>query len=500
MQFMERKELFFILGLCLVVFIVRLVLAFLVPNLTYESYFHVRQVEHIRETGLPLFEDDLSYGGRIHRFLPFFHYFMAFFTLFLPLDLVTKILPNLLLAMLPFIVYLIAKEITTNKLAPFYSAFITGFLPILYTPNAFTIETLFLPLLFCTLYMFLRLEHKPYLYGYLFLFLLLSVTSPNTYLLLLGFGIYLLLSVIEKKIINKAEIELIIFSVFFFVWIQFLFFKDLFLQEGLAFIWQNIPSQIIQEYFPKLSITKALVLVSIIPFLTGIFVVYRSLFALKNLRSFLLISFTITTTILAWFRLIKFEFSLAFFGVILAIFFAVFYEESINYIKKTKFPKLQKSFSVAMILLLMITMIFPSFQEALQQETPSNEELLAFHWMGENLSGEGGVLALLEEGHLVTYLSKRKNLMDDQFVLIDDVDQRFKDLTILYTTSFQTQAFDLFDKYQIRYIVLTPFAKKKYDLQNFHYLAPGCFRRLFKEEIKIYEVTCSLTETNKNAP
>ena len=148
MQFMERKELFFILGLCLVVFIVRLVLAFLVPNLTYESYFHVRQVEHIRETGLPLFEDDLSYGGRIHRFLPFFHYFMAFFTLFLPLDLVTKILPNLLLAMLPFIVYLIAKEITTNKLAPFYSAFITGFLPILYTPNAFTIETLFLPLLF----------------------------------------------------------------------------------------------------------------------------------------------------------------------------------------------------------------------------------------------------------------------------------------------------------------------------------------------------------------
>ena len=196
----------------------------------------MRQVEHIRDTGVPLFNDELSYGGRVHRFLPFFHYFMSFFSLFVPLDLVTKLLPNLLLAFLPFIAYLIAKEITKEKNAPFYSAVVAGYLPILYSTNSFSVETLFLPLLLFTLYAFIRVRERGYFYAYLLSFFLLSVTSQNTYLLLIGFGIYLFLSVIEKKPLDLAEVELIIFSLFFFVWVQFLFFKDLFLQEGLSFI------------------------------------------------------------------------------------------------------------------------------------------------------------------------------------------------------------------------------------------------------------------------
>src|SRR3989344_3915807 len=98
----------------------------------------------------------------------------------------------------------------------------------------------------------------------------------------------------EGKKINRKELELILFTLFFFVWTQFIFFKNVFMREGLSFVWQNIPRAIVMEYFPQISILKAIVLVSVIPFIAGIFIVYQALFRLQSTRSFLLISLAIS--------------------------------------------------------------------------------------------------------------------------------------------------------------------------------------------------------------
>ena len=116
----------------------RLFLAFSIPNLTHDSYFHLRQVEQIKETGLPLYNDDLSYGGRELLFLPGFHYLAAFLSFVIPLGILAKILPNLLLSFLPIIIYLISKQISKTPTAPLFSAFIAGLLPILYSTNSFS--------------------------------------------------------------------------------------------------------------------------------------------------------------------------------------------------------------------------------------------------------------------------------------------------------------------------------------------------------------------------
>src|SRR3989344_738517 len=134
-----------------------LILTFMVPEFTYESYFHLRQVEHILETGLPFYQDPLSYGGRELAFLPFFHYLAALFSLFLPVNLVAKVLPNLLTALLVPITYLISKKITAHEVGSLIAAFITGFLPILYFTNGFVVNTLFLPLIFIVLYLYLHI-------------------------------------------------------------------------------------------------------------------------------------------------------------------------------------------------------------------------------------------------------------------------------------------------------------------------------------------------------
>lgn len=494
---MEKKEsraLVSLVFIFIVVLLIRLVLALVIPNFTYDSYFHLRQVEEVTATGLPKYEDHLSYGGRRLLFLPFFHYLMAFFHLFLPLELAAKIIPNILIASLTLITYLISKKITQDKTASLFSAFIAGFLPILYSTNDFGPESLFLPLNFLAIYAFFNIKEKKFLHLYVILFLILSFTSPATFLLIIGFAIYLLLSVLERKKIKREEVEVILFSLFFFAWAQFLFFKNLFVEEGISFIWQNVPPQIIKEYLPIVSITGALILVSIIPFLAGIFMVYRSLFQSKNEQSFLLISFAVSTTLLAWFRLIEFRLALAFFSIILAILFAQFYREFKMFMSKTRISNYQGAISLLLLILLSLTMIFPAAKAAFQQETPSDEEVNAFKWIKDNTPENAMILALLEEGHLVTYYSQRKNIMDNKFSRIKNIEERFAEFNTLFITRFQTLAVGLIDKYGIDYIVFTPQAQKKYQRANFKYLSIDCFERLYSDETKIYRITCSLNQ------
>ncbi len=495
----SQKECYWLLLIIGVVLALRLYFAFTIPNFTYESYFHLRQVEQIRETGLPLFNDPLSYGGRELRFLPLFHYLAAFFTLFLPLKLVGKLLPNILFSLLPLIVYLLAKKIEPKSQAgPLLAALISGLLPILFQPNSFTPVSLFIPLLFLTIYGFLSLPKK--LYVYLTSFFLLSFTSSAAALLLIGLGIYLLLSRIEGKVIPKAEAELVLTSLFFFLWVQFLFFKRTFLREGINFIWQNIPSPILTNYFPQFTIGQAIIAVSIVPFFAGIFVVYRALFRLKNQKSFLLISFVVSTTIVTWLRLIQFKLALAFFGVILAILFASFYRDFMLYLTKTKLHRWIGLLSIVLIFILTATIIPPAVASAQQQATPSDTELAAFRWLRENTPTEATVLASLEEGHLVTWYAQRKNLMGDQFALIPDVEQRFQGLNALFTSSFLTEAIDLTDKYGINYLVFTSSTQKKYQLVRPKYYTTSCFERVYHQnETRIYRVRCSLQEISKAA-
>ncbi len=470
----------------------RLYFAFQVPNLTHDSYFHLRQVEHITQTGMPLFNDGLSYGGRELAFLPFFHYFAAFFALIFPLEIVAKILPNFLWSTLPLIIYFLAEKISKNQTASLFSALIAAFLPITFTPNAFRVEALMFPLIFLAIYYFLSLEEKRHLFAYVLLFLLLSLTNSATFLVVIGLGIYIILSAVEGKKITQAEMELILFSFFFFVWTQFLFFKDIFAQEGLAFVWQNVPSAIISQYFPQVSLIEAVILVNVIPFVAGIFVVYRSLFKAPEKKTFLFISFAISTAVFAWLRLIQFRTALAFFGLILAVLFALFYEDAVKYFSQTKAYSYQKYFPYFVFILLLITMVPPAVNAALTQNTPTDEEIRAFRWIQENTPKNAGIVALLEEGNLVTYFSQKRNMMDAQFGLIHDVDRRFTGLSAFFTSSFQTEVLDIAEKYQMGYLVFSMHARNKYQLKNVPSYSKECFQRTYHNETIIYKISCSL--------
>ena len=178
--------------------------------------------------------------------------------------------------------------------------------------------------------------------------------------------------------------------------------------------------------------------------------------------------------------------------LILAVFFASFYEEVQAYLNKMKLLSLDKYLLSIVIIVLILSTLIPAILTALKQDLPSNEEVEAFRWLRDNSPKNSGVIALLEEGNLITYYSQRKNIIDDQFMRVKDVDKRFADLNSLYNTKFQTHALSLLDEYKYSYLVLTPKAKQKYDLVNFDYLSPECFERVYKNETRIYKAVCSL--------
>src|SRR3989338_1317830 len=441
-----------LLLLFLITLIVRLTLSFSLDNLTYDSYYHLRQVEHIAQTGLPLYDDPLSYGGRESIFLPLFYYISAFFNLFIDLEILAKILPNLFISLLVPIVYFLTRKITPVETACLFSAGISGFLPIIFKTNSFTPESLVLPLLFLTIYFFLdiknNINNKKSVYLYLILLALTAFTSSSLILLILGFGFYTLLFFVERKTISGAQSELIIISIFFYFWSQLIFFKNILLREGPHFIWQNIPPQIIYNYFPNFSITQALLFLSIIPFLAGIYIIYNLLFKYKDDRYMLLISLGISTIFFSVLRLIQFDLALAFLGIILAILFSQFYVMILEYLKKTKLQLLIKLWPLLLIIFLTATTVYPAVAYALEQQRPTNEEIAAFRWLGQHTTPSSLAAAAFEEGHLITFYGQKKNFIDGQFSQVSDASERFSNLQSLYTTIFQTEALEIINRYK----------------------------------------------------
>jgi hypothetical protein len=485
----NRKILLIIILLTLTI---RLFLAFSIPNFTYESYFHLKQVEHITDTGLPLYQDSLSYGGRTLIFLPAFQYFVSFFDLFLPLEFLAKLIPNLLFASLIILVYLISKKITQREDASLLSAFIAAFIPLLWQTNSFSPTHLFLPLSLLTIYSFMRLRQKKFIYLYLVSIILLSLTTSAAFLVITGLFLYILLSKLEGKRVLKAELELALFSLFLFLWFQFLFFKNALLTEGPGFIWQNIPSQIISQYFLKFSIFQSLILIGLIPLTASIYTIYKSLFQEKNKNIFLLFSLAISTILLLLLNLVEFKIALMFLGLILAIVFSQFYKIFLQYLKQTKLIWYKTHFLIAIIVLLILTSAYPSVSFSLGQQTPSLEETDAFLWIKENTPRHSTVLTTLKEGHLLNYLSQRKNLMDAQFSLIKNIEARFNNLNSLFVTKYQTQAIDLLNEYDINYIFFSPQAKKEYRIDNLAYIDKKCFELIHSNVVQIYRSKCQI--------
>ncbi len=490
---MKREHLALIM-IFLVVVAVRLIFSFSTPFFSYDAYFHLRQIEYIAEHGKPLYDDPLSYSGRVFIFPPLFHYALAFFALFMPVSLVGKIIPNILASFLVVVVYMITREITKNKEAAFFSAVVSGFIPVFFsqTINSVSPYSLLLLVAFYALYCILKIDEDRKYSTYLIISLfLMPLTHQTAFIFILGLLIYLILAKAENLKQSKLEIELIFFAVFAVLWLMFLIYKNSLLVHGLTFIWQNTPKELLGLYFKNINLLEAIYLIGLIPFILGIYVVYNYIFRNKVRATYIFFGFVLATALLLWLKLVKFNIGLIFLGILLAVLFAQFYKAFFIYIEKTKIAKFRKLLFVLLVLIFIFNSVVPSITYSLDElkNTPTEQEIMALLWIKNNTEEDVVVLASLKEGHLLNYISQRKNFIDANFLLVENIDQRFSDYNTLFKTQYQTDAVRLLNKYGISYIYLSENGGES--LYSRH---GKCFDELYDEGIFIYELSCELEE------
>lgn len=473
--------------ICAIVLALRIYIAFSSPGLSSDdAYFQLRQVEHIRSTGFPLFDDPLSYGGRSYSFSPVFHYVVAAGSLVMPMQSAVKVIPNILAVLLMPIIFLIVRRISKeDSVALFISGF-SAFVPVWFshTINTLSPVTLAIPLLFFVIYSFMRAEEPKWRYLYLCSLVLLSFTHPLVLLFVLGLIFYMILVLVEQLKIERAELEITLFSVFFVLWSQFILYKNFILAHGLAVIWQNIPASLLSLLFSNITILSAIYQIGILPVLYGVFVVYRYLFRRKHKMTYFLIAFTLAAVVLLWFRLIPIQLGMMLLGMFLLVLFSRWVDFFLSYVPTTRVSRFAPLFVLSLIIAFVLTGLLPSWNSALavQKETPPPAEINAYEWIRSNANADLAVVAFVDEGHKVTELAQRKNVIDDHFLQQKDAKQRLYDISRIFSTPLGVEAAELMERYNAGVILLSPETKERFRISTLRYVENSkCFLQTFSE-------------------
>ena len=471
---------------CIIVFALRLWIAFSTPGFSGDdAYWNIRQIEHIRATGMPLYDDPLSYGGRTFVFSPVFHYIIAASTLVLPVEFAAKVMPNLFATLLILIIFGIVRRLSKHDGVALFTAIFSAFVPVWFaqTINTLSIATFAVPLLFFVVYAFLRIQEQRWRYFYLIGLILFSFTHPLVLLFVLGLMIYLILILVERLHIDRTEMEITLFSIFFVLWSQFLLYKKFILAHGPGVVWQNIPPDLLSTLFQDITILTAIYQIGILPVLYGVFVVYRYLFRRRHKMTYFLIAFTLAAVLLLWFRLIPLLVGLILLGMFLLVLFSKWVDFYLKYVHTTRFHKLQPLLVLSLIIAFILTSILPAWLGAwnVQSEAISPEGLRAYKWIQEQTLPSSVVIAAVSDGHRVTALTEKKNVIDNHFLLKRDAKQRLHDVKRVLTTTFSVEAINLMDRYGSEVILLSPQAKRELKIDTLAYAPSRCFAIVYDE-------------------
>jgi len=433
----------------------------------------------------------LSYGGRTHVVLPLFYYVLAGFSLFFDTMLVAKVIPNVLASALIFVVFLIVRYMTRDDEIAVLAAFVGGFIPVFVseTINSISAYTITVPLSFLMLYFLL----KRHLNLFLISVCVFVLTSPSIVVVVLGMLLYFIFSWVEGFKPARAEVELTVFAVFLVTWFYLVFYRGALLLHGHRIIWSNIPGEVIVKYFSQVDLLTALSLIGIIPILSGIIVLYHYLFKQKKRSVYLLVSFLVIVALLLLLRFIQLKIGLIYIGVLLAILFGEFLMLFKSYIAKTKIVKFKYYLALVFFLVFVLTSVVPSIGSArqVQAESISKERVFAYSFL-QNLSiSSDTFVGTVFEGNLINYYIERKNVIDTDFLMIEDTSARLRDIRTIYTSAIESKPVELMKKYKADYIIFSTEAMDYYNISKIAYVDDECFPLVYSSrEVKAYQRKC----------
>jgi len=499
MKFREltQKPAFWLTVIFVIVLAVRLYITFQTSLFNYDAYFSLRQVDNIRSTGFPLYKDPLSYGGKTQLFAPLNYYLLTIFSFVMPTDIMGKVLPNIIAALLVILAYYLALKITKNTKISLMTAFMSGFIPIYFIDlNGISVNYLAILLAFAIIYCIFRINERKYVDYALILMFLFVLTTPMAFVLVIGLLVYLLLLKLENLETEMKELEIILFFTFLVFWVNLLIYKNAFLTHGLLVIWQNIPMQIMSSYFSQIGFLEVFLAVSVIPVIFGVYAMYAAFHLESSKELVLLTSICVSTFILLWFKLLDMDAGIMFLSVSLVILTAYSLKRFNDFIEKSKMHKYENVMYIVLLILFVATAIIPSAIFGYQRtgDTPTQNDVNVLKWAAVNLPKDAVITSSLREGNIVAYYAQRKNVMDNNFLLTPRIDQRLSDIDEVYTTTFETKALGILNKYDSKYILISGDTLRYYGINSVPYIVDDkCFNReYYQPGVYLYSTRCKI--------
>ena len=474
----------------------RLFFVFQVDGFTGDgAYANLRQVEHVTENYQTIEYDGLGYGGRELLTAPLFFYFLSFVDLFSNDTFVFKILPELLFSLLVVVVYFITYEMTKDKLSSLFAALISGFVPLVIenTLNGISVYSLFF-LLFMLLFYFLikvMMGDSRYVDWFVFLSFLLPLIHPGAIIFVLSLIFYVVLMTSEGFPVKTITKELIFFTGFLVLLVEFIIFKEAFIEHGLSLVQYNLPSRVIENYFVDFSLFSLLYSLGVVSFILGIVGVFVGFFRNKNKTVFLFIGMVLSVLLMLLLKLIDFNTGMLFLGVVFPILAGFSLRHIYKYLSKTKLKWSKVSFSLILLVLVFFFGFLPSYDAAenVVREGVTKEEIDGL--IGLRDLPVGSVLGDIEEGNMISYYAGKKSVLDSNFLLIENADLIVRDAKLIFLGPSNKATEDRILQYEVGYVYFSYRTKERYKVQEFLYFEGGCAEVLDENErYQIFRIKC----------
>jgi hypothetical protein len=491
--FDNKKQQAALAAIFLIILLIKLYSAFQTPNFTSPAYFEKRQIENILQTGFPLSWDPLSYSGREYITTPVYHYLLAGLSYVIGIELALKIMPNLFISLLSILIFMIVKRLTSNPVASLMSAALIGFIPVLSVLTLLTSSpySLAFLLMFLALYLFVNLESGQNLFYFVMVVLVLPFVHPITVIFLLGLLFYFILVRLDGLPINITELEAALFALFSMTLSLFMQFREALISNGAAIIWQNIPPQILDQYFAGVGILSYISMVGLIPLVFGVYTIYVYTAKVNKPIIQVFIGMTLVLFLLIWLKFIEPNVGLALIAINLIILTGEGLNLFFNYIQQTKFVSSQYIFLLVIVSIFLFTSVNDTIaaQDSEIKQTPNPELLDILNWTGHQTPAFSVIFGDLEFGNFITGIAHRKNIIDDNYILIDKPALILDNINAIKDTKSVVEAVKLLSQYNVDYLLLP--VKSGYSFLEDR----NCFKKSYSnEKYVIYKSLCTVEE------
>ncbi len=452
-----------------------------------EGYLHVRSVESIRQAG----------GTYVHPAdraispVPVYDYVMVLLSFFMSVQHAFALVGVLLIAVLIGLTYWVVVELGVGSEAALLAGVGVGAIPALVW-SVVGVQIL-LPIALSLLMLLLLVRYVPhtsFVVIYVLVLCALIFSHPIYLLLMCALVVYIFFIKVEGLRHTIGEFELVFFTVLLCSWFSLVIFRSALFSFGTDALVGNTPAMLRSGG----DIIGALGKVGPVPFVLGLYALFRYVFRRKEKHVYLLVSMLLVLFFAIGLGMLHFNYGVLFAAILLCILAAFSWRDFFVFLEKTHMSHLSMYFKLAALMLLVVSsaVIVAKENAALVAEQPSQSDVDALRWLSQNIPREERVLGLYDEGNLIAALSGHPVVIDSAF-LAQDSPMIYEETQSIYTT-YETDAVRLLNKYGVSILYYSERAQKH--IPKPEYLNnERCFVQLYSNGAQLYRVACTVIET-----